>query len=90
MLKPGDIINTDGKTFTYADETPNSKQFREDEIRFLAQHSENIGVLFSVWEARLQGRMPKSDGSYPYIGSDVNRTYLLDRPEELKNILLLR
>jgi hypothetical protein len=89
-LAPGDIINTDGKTFTYADEAKSSKQFSIDEVKFLIQYSEDRQVLFSLWEARLQGRMPKPDGSYPYIGSDVNRTYLLDRPEELKKILLLQ
>lgn len=88
-LRAGDILNGDGNTFYFSDQSnPNNGSYSEAQERSALATSEARGIIFFIWSAHLQGNQQVSPGnSIPYPAY-TDRHYVLDNPIGMASILL--
>lgn len=89
-LSPGDIVNTDGNTFSFdSDTAPAPYLFSENDIRILVDKTQERGIIFYIWHDRLQGLIQHGpSASFSTDGAYQNRNYILNKPKEMIAILL--
>lgn len=97
QMRPGDFINTDGKSFYFEGNTVKSHLFSEGEIREFIKVCEANNIIFYAWYGPLQGLAQVDDYGYipinattgmPDRGALRDRAYLLDKPYRLASMLM--
>ena len=86
-LRPGDFINTDGESFRWDDENPQTK-ITEADIREMIRQAEQKNVIFYIWEARLQGYKHMGNGHYQPYPHYLDRHYILTQPRNFIALLM--
>jgi hypothetical protein len=88
-LRPGDILNGDGNTFYFSNQSnPGTGAYSEDQERSSLSLAQAKGVIFFLWSAHLQGNVQISPGNASAYPSYSDRHYVLDNPVGMSAILL--
>lgn len=86
-LRPGDVVNMDGKSFGFGNSVPSFLHTEED-VRDLIKFAEEKQIIFYIWYGPLQGLVQASRyGYYPYPSYD-DRYYILDNPKVMISLLM--
>ena len=87
-MSPGDIINTDGTSFTFdVDQNNKDYLFTQDEISQLINITQNYKIVFFLWQDRLQGLIQTgSNASASLDGVYNDRNYKIIYPEIIANL----
>ena len=87
-MSSGDIINTDGTSFTF-DVDQNNKDyfFTQDDITQIINITQNYKIVFYLWQDRLQGLYQNgSNASASLDGVYNDRNYKIIYPEMISNL----
>lgn len=89
-LRPGDIINTDGTSFSFnSDSNPPSYLISENNIRRMIDYSQERGIIFFMWQDTMQGLIQIGPNSSTVVdGEYANRNYRIRKPIDIASILL--